>query len=72
MEERWMEGLTCGLHDAFQDDDDLKLLVHEGTLRQLKEGALGGDLMTDGQGGHQEELVGPCPEAHVKFTLVQR
>ena len=44
--------LTSGLHDAFKDDYDLKLLIHERTLRQIKERALGVDLMADGQRRH--------------------
>ena len=64
--------LTCGLHDALQDDDDLELLVHQGALGQIKEGALGIDLVADGERRDQEELVGACAEAHIQLTLIQR
>lgn len=41
--------LTSGLHDALQDHHNLKLLVHERALRQVKERALGVDLVADGE-----------------------
>ena len=63
--------VTGGLHDALQDDHDLKLLASEGALRQLEEGAPAGDLVADGERGHQEELVRPRAEAHVQLTLVK-
>lgn len=40
---------TCGLNNALQDDNNLKLLVHEGSLGQVKERALRIDLMADGE-----------------------
>lgn len=43
------EPLTGGLHDALKDDHNFKLLVHEGALRQVEEGALGIDLVADGE-----------------------
>ena len=56
---------TSGFHDALQDDHDLKLLVHERALGQVKEGTLEIDLVADSQRGHQEELVGPRPKSYV-------
>lgn len=64
--------LTSGLHDAFQDDDDLKLLVHQRTLRQIEERALAVDFVADCQRRHEEELVCARPESHVQLTLIQR
>lgn len=64
--------LTGGFHDALQDDHDLELLVHEGALGEVKKGALGVDLVADGERGHQEELVCTRPKTHIQFTLVQR
>lgn len=64
--------LTGGLHDALEDDHNFKLLIHEGALRQVEEGAFGIDLVADGEWRHQEELVGARPEAHVQLALVQR
>lgn len=71
---RWSgwDPLTSGLDDALKDDHNFKLLVHERALRQVEEGALGIDLVADGEWRHQEELVGARPEAHIQFTLVQR
>lgn len=64
--------LTRCLHNALQDDDNLKLLVHKRALGQIEERALGIDLVANGEGRDQEELVSPCSKAHVQFTLVQR
>lgn len=66
----WKIQPTRCLHDAFQDDDDLKLLIHEWALGQVEERALGGDLMADGEGRDQEELISTCPKPHVQFTLI--
>lgn len=63
--------LTRGFHDALEDDNYLKLLVHEGALRQIEERALGVDLVADGERRHQEELVGPRSKTHIQLTLVQ-
>lgn len=63
--------LTSGLHNAFEDDDDLKLFTHEGALREVKEGAFGVDLMADCEWRHQEELICAGPKAHIQLTLVQ-
>jgi len=64
--------LTRGLYNALQDDDNLKLLVHKRALGQIEEGAFGIDLMANGEGRDQEELVSTCSKAHVQFTLIQR
>lgn len=63
---------TRCLYNALQDDDDLKLLVHEWALGQVEERALGIDLVADGEGRDQEELVSTCSKAHIQFTLIQR
>ncbi len=63
---------TRCLYNALQDDDDLKLLVHERALGQVEERALGIDLVADGEGRDQEELVSTCSKAHIQFTLIQR
>lgn len=42
--------LTCSFYNAFQNDNNLKLLVHEGALGQVEKWALGIDLMTYRQG----------------------
>lgn len=70
--QKWRIQLTRRLHDALQDDDDLKLLIHEWALGQVEERALGIDLMADGEGRDQEELVSACSKPHVQFTLIQR
>lgn len=64
--------LTGGFHDALEDDNDLELLVHERALGEVKKGALGIDLVADGERGYKEELICTRPKTHVQFTLVQR
>lgn len=64
--------LTRSLYNAFQDDDNLKLLVHERALGQVEERALGIDLVANGEGRDQEELIRTCSKAHIQFTLIQR
>ena len=64
--------LTSGFNDALEDNDNLKLFVHEGALGQVEEGALGIDFVADGERGHQEELVCTRPETNVQLALVQR
>lgn len=64
--------LTRCLYNALQDDDNLKLLIHERALGQIEERALGIDLMANGEGRDQEELVSTCSKAHIQFTLIQR
>lgn len=66
------QSLTCGLHDALKDDNNLKLFVHERALRQVEKGALGIDFVANGERGHQEELVCTRPKADIQFALVQR
>lgn len=66
------ESLTSGLHDALEDNDNLKLFVHERALGQVEKGALGIDFVANGERGHQEELVCTRPKTNIQFTLVQR
>ncbi len=63
---------TRCLYNALQDDDNLKLIIHERALGQVEERALGIDLVADGEGRDQEELVSACSKAHIQFTLIQR
>lgn len=70
--EREFQKLTGGFHDTLEDNDNLKLLVRERALGEVKKGALGIDLVADGERGYQEELICARPKAHIQFTLVQR
>lgn len=64
--------LTRRLHDSLEDDDDLKLFVGEGALRQVEKRALGINLVANGERRHQEQLICTRPKAHVQLALVQR
>lgn len=64
--------LTRRLHDSLEDDDDLKLFVGEGALRQVEKRAPGVDLVANGERRHQEQLIRARPKAHVQLALVQR
>lgn len=46
------QSLTCGLHDALEDDNNLKLFVHERALGQVEKGALGIDFVANSERGH--------------------